>query len=102
MPCSSRLSRRCATTAQRRTGPPGGEGRGDDGSWESAHFAAFPPALNYFLAQAIARLGSGRGSHGGKQPPPPIACRWHGGSAAASAACPALAARRPSGDERAG
>ena len=32
-----------------------GARKGDE--WESAHFAAFPPALNYFLAQAIARLG---------------------------------------------
>eukprot|EP00966_Prymnesium_polylepis_P090957 2106036-Prymnesium_polylepis.1 len=39
----------------------GGTRKGDE--WESAHFVAFPPALNYFLAQAIARLGQQHAIH---------------------------------------
>eukprot|EP00966_Prymnesium_polylepis_P176542 4086984-Prymnesium_polylepis.1 len=55
----------------------GGGARGGDGTWESSHFAVFPPALNYFLAQAIARLGQQHAIHGesGKsgEPVPPTA-----------------------------
>eukprot|EP00966_Prymnesium_polylepis_P141585 3269755-Prymnesium_polylepis.1 len=54
-----------------------GGSRKRDGSWESADFSAFPPALNYFLAQAMARLGQQHAIRdqpapaGARAPPPP-------------------------------
>eukprot|EP00966_Prymnesium_polylepis_P252749 5842613-Prymnesium_polylepis.1 len=54
-----------------------GGSRKRDGSWESADFAAFSPALNYFLAQAMARLGQQHAirdrapPHGTRPPPSP-------------------------------
>eukprot|EP00966_Prymnesium_polylepis_P078880 1828290-Prymnesium_polylepis.1 len=65
----------------------GGTRKGDE--WESEHFAAFPPALNYFLAQAIARP-----TRPAARDPRPA---WRRVPSASASAESAVAACRPAG-----
>ena len=44
-----------------------------EGEWNSAAYAAFPPELNYFLAQSFARLAMPSGAPASSQEDPPAA-----------------------------